>query len=151
MNRRTLSIIALVLAGALALAAPVLYAQRPPQGPRGGAALGPFGHLEGLREELGLSDQQVEDIKAIFRNLRDQNEPYREQLRDLGGDTFNVLLQNPNDIAAAQAIADQQAAAERAMKVNGLNATAAALKVLTTDQREDLAELLKERRERRRP
>lgn len=149
MNRRTLT--AILVAGALALAVPFVYAQRAPMGPRGGPAPGPFAHLEGLREELGLSDQQVEQIRTIFRTLRDQNEQSRDQLRDLAGDSFNVLLQNPNDIAAAQAIADQQAALENTMKKNALNATAAALKVLTADQRADLAELMKERRERRRP
>ena len=111
-------------------------------------ALGAFAHLGMLKQKLDLSDQQTDQIKTIFANLRERNEPYRDQLRDGRESIASTLIANPNDTAAAQALIDRQSSAERAMKSNLLGATASALKVLTPQQRTKLGELMAERQAR---
>ena len=113
-------------------------------GPGGPGELGPLGHLQRMKTELGLSDQQTDEIKAIFTALRDQNATYRDQLRDGHMAIFNTLLQNPSNVAAAQALVDQQTQAERALKSNMLTAASKALSVLTPEQRTKLASLIEE-------
>ena len=107
-----------------------------------------LGHLARAQEQLGLSDQQVADIKAIFNGLHEQNAAYREQLHGNMKSIADALIADPNNVAAAQAILAQQEAAEHTMKVNALNAAAKALNVLTPDQRSKLAQHLQDRAER---
>lgn len=113
-------------------------------GPRGMNPLGPLGHLMHAKEELGLSDQQVDEIKAIFGDLRDQNAAYREQLRGGIDSATQTLIADPNNLAGAQAQLDQQLAAERALRANLLTAASKALNVLTPAQRTKLSELIAE-------
>ena len=124
------------------------------RGPHGMNPLGPLGHLMHAKEELGLSDQQVDEIKAIFGDLREQNESYREQLRGGVESATQTLIADPNNLAAAQAQLDQQLAAERALRSNLLAAASKALNVLTPAQRTKLSEMIAEhkamRAERRR-
>lgn len=117
-------------------------------GMHGPGDVGPLmmlGHLGHAREALGLSDQQVADIKAIFKDLHAQNAAYRDQLHNTMFSVAQTLLANPNDIAGAQALLDKQEAAEHTMKANALAAAAKALNVLTPDQRTKLSEHLQER------
>jgi Spy/CpxP family protein refolding chaperone len=107
-----------------------------------------LGHLARAQEQLGLSDQQVSDIKAIFKGLHEQNAAYRDQLRGNMKSIADALIADPNNVSAAQAILARQEAAEHAMKVNALNAAAKALNVLTPDQRTKLAQHLQDRAER---
>ena len=118
-------------------------------GGRGGDFAGTMmlGHLARAQEQLGLSDQQVVDIKAIFKGLHDQNAAYRDQLHGNMKSIADALIADPNNVAAAQAILAQQEAAEHTMKVNALNAAAKALNVLTPDQRTKLAQHLQDRAE----
>ena len=149
MNRRTLTAAAMIVS--LTVAAPLLYAQRHERPERGRASVfAPFAHIEELSEQLNLTDEQVEQIRVIFRDLHKLNAPYREELRGGLGTALQTLLQNPNDIAAAQAAVDRQAQAERAIATNTINATAGALKVLSAEPRTELAQLLEERRSMRR-
>ena len=148
MKKRTLGLTA---AGAFVvlLAVPFVYAQHV-RGDHGGGHGGfgsmmMLGHLDKAKQELGLSDQQVTDIKAIFENLKQQNAPYRASLKGGMASVAQTLLNNPNDLAAAQAIVDQQSQAERTMKSNGLAAASKALNVLTPDQRAKLSDHLKAR------
>ncbi len=104
-----------------------------------------LGHLQHAKQALGLSDQQVSDIRGVFENLRQQNEPYRTSMRTTMQQVAQTLLNNPNDVAAAQALIDQQIDAERAMKTNALNAASKALNVLTADQRTKLSTMVQER------
>lgn len=120
-----------------------------PEGAHGFGALGVFGHLQHAKEELGLSDAQTDQIKAIFKDLHEQNAAYREQMHAGIGDIADTLIANPNDVAAAQAILDRQAQAEQTMKTNALQAASKALNVLTPDQRAKLASMVAEHRERR--
>jgi Spy/CpxP family protein refolding chaperone len=117
-------------------------------GARAGFGLGILGHLGHVKEELDLSDQQVDQLKAIFKDVREQNQPYREQLRGGMKDVAELLLANPNDVAAAQSLLAQRESAEAAMKANVLQATSKALNVLNADQRAKLSTMLEKRAER---
>ena len=110
----------------------------------GDFGMGPLAHLMKAQEKLGLSDEQVTQIKGIVTELREQNAPYRTQLHDSIGSIAKTLLANPNDTAAATTILDQQNATERVMKLNALAAFAKALNVLTPEQRTKAANLLNE-------
>jgi Spy/CpxP family protein refolding chaperone len=101
--------------------------------------------LERARTALGLSDQQVTDITKIVTDLKTQNEPYRTALKGGRQAIVQALLDNPNDLATAQALLDKQNAAEQQIKVNTLNAASKALNVLTPDQRGKAAAFLQQR------
>lgn len=156
MKRQTLIIITLI---AIMLAAvPFVYAGQHGRGHKGfgfgGDAMGrggfgPLAMLGHLKAELNLSEEQSGEIKEIFKAAREQNAQYRDQLRGGLEGITTTLLQNPNNVAAAQALLDQQAAAERAMKSNMLTATSKALNVLTADQRAKLADIIAEHRAKR--
>jgi Spy/CpxP family protein refolding chaperone len=149
MKKRTTILIASILAlGALA-AAPLVIAEPHGRGhgPAGMGAMHEFGilaHLQHAKDALGLSDQQVEQIKAIAEETHAANAGSREQFHDSLKDAAEILLANPNDIAGAQAVLDQQAAAERVLKSNLLNATAKAFAVLNADQRAKLRTMIEE-------
>jgi protein CpxP len=108
-----------------------------------------LGHLQHAKEALGLSDQQVSDIRAVFQDVRQQNQPYRRAMHDTMHQAAQILLNNPNDVARAQALLDQQIDAERTLRTNMLNAAAKALSVLTPEQRTKLSTMLQERMSRR--
>jgi Spy/CpxP family protein refolding chaperone len=128
----------------LVASVPFLHADfgRHARGEHGWAVLGRLG---ALRQELNLSDAQVTQIKAIAKDLHEQNKPYREQLRGGFHSIAQTLLANPNDVASAQTQLDQQNNAEKAMKANVLSAASKALNVLTPEQRAKLATLLAKR------
>lgn len=156
MKKRNTVIASILILVAL-VATPIVYAGpggrggRHGGGHREGGMMGAavLGALHHAKEELGLSEQQTDEIKSIFRNVREQNAQYREQLKGGFNAIQDALLKNPNDLAAAQALMDQQNAAERAMKANLLAATSKALNVLTADQRAKLSEMIEERKARR--
>ena len=159
--KKRIAIVGSILVAATLVAVPLVYAQQFHRaghhggGFGGGHAFGFLGgrHLEHLADELDLSQAQVDQIKAIYAELHEQNAQYRESMHGGFKAIAETLLKDPNDTAAAQALIDQQAAAEKAMKTNMLNATSRALNVLTADQRAELGEKLQqfgERRERRR-
>ena len=142
MKKTTLAIVA-----ALALAAvPFVYAG---PGHRGAAGHDGFGieRLARAQKELGLSDQQVDEIKAIFKDVRALNAQLRQQRRGALGDVMNTLLKDPNDLAGAQAIIDQQAQNDKAMKANMLAGASKAIKVLTPEQRDKLAQFIARRQQ----
>lgn len=145
MKKTTLySIAVIALVGLLAV--PFAYAQHMRAMHNSGPGMGMmFGHLQRARQALGLSDQQVAGIRAIFQDLRTQNEPYRQSLRGGMQQIAQALLNDPNNVSAAQALIDQQTAAERSMKLNALSAASKALNVLTPDQRTKLSTLLQQR------
>jgi Spy/CpxP family protein refolding chaperone len=130
------------------LATPLLLAD-PRGGPRGGHELQLHGILGRLGDELDLSEQQRDEIKAILIDLREENAAYRDQLRGGREAILTTLIQNPNDLLAAQTLLDQQTEAENAMRANALKATADALKILTPEQRSKLGTLIEQRRPRR--
>ena len=141
MKRRTL-ILTIVAAFALATV-PFVYAQghrRSHGDDFGGGML--FGRLARAKAALGLTDAQSDQIKAIAADLRTQNQPLREQLRGGFAGVAQALINNPNDLAAAQQLLDQQEQVERTMKSNALAAAAKALNVLTPDQRAKVSQFI---------
>jgi Spy/CpxP family protein refolding chaperone len=153
MKKRNIIILTTILAVGTLVAAPLVIAGPHGHGHGPGPGLhGDFGvlaHLRHAKEELGLSDQQVEQIKAVFDEAHEANAGSREQMHDGIREAAEILLANPNDIAGAQAVLDRQAATERALKTNILNATAKAFAVLNADQRAKLRTMLDEHVERR--
>ena len=149
--KKRIAMTTVILAVVALAAAPLVMAG--PHGRMGGHGMPGegmeiLGHLRHAQEELGLSDQQVDQIKAIFAEVREQNASYREQLHGGYKSVAETLLANPNDIAAAQKIIDEQTATERTMKTNFLNAAAKALSVLNAEQRAKLGTMLAEHAER---
>jgi Spy/CpxP family protein refolding chaperone len=108
-----------------------------------------MGHLHEIASQLDLSDAQKTQIHAIFKETREQNEQYREQMHGGMKAVATVLIANPNDIAGAQAVLDQQSATERAMKSNVLRGVSKALNVLTPEQRTELAQIVAKHAEER--
>jgi len=143
--RKTTVVIAAAVALVAMIAVPIAFAQHA-RGMHGEAFGGPMflGHLQHLKQELGLSDQQASDIKAVFQDLRQQNAQYRQSMHSTMQQVAQILLNNPNDVAAAQAVIDGQTNAERTMKINALNAASKALNVLTPDQRTKLSTMVQE-------
>jgi Spy/CpxP family protein refolding chaperone len=147
--RITIALTLVIAVGALA-AAPLVLADGPHgrfRGGMGGHGFGPLAHLGHIKEELDLSDQQVAQIKGIIAETRALNAPYREQLHGGYKNVAQALLDNPNDVARAQALVDQQLNAERALKTNFLNAAAKALAVLSDEQRAKLSTMIAEHAE----
>jgi Spy/CpxP family protein refolding chaperone len=149
MKKRTAILIGTIVLVA-ATAVPLAWAA--PGRHRGGHDAMGFGmmRLEHVRQELDLSDAQVDQIRAVFKDLHDQNAANRQQMRSGIHEAAKALIADPNNVAAAQAVLDQQLANERTMKVNALNAFAKALNVLTPDQRTKLSTLMAEREARHR-
>jgi periplasmic protein CpxP/Spy len=104
-----------------------------------------FGHLSKLESELDLTDAQSAQIKAIFEATHEQSKGFHQQLRGGFHRVAATLIANPNDVATAQSLIDQQEAAERAWKANLLSSASKALNVLTPEQRAKLADHLAER------
>jgi Spy/CpxP family protein refolding chaperone len=148
MKNRTTLIAVLVAVAALAVA-PLVMARPDRRGPNSPADLGILGLFGHVREELDLSDQQSDEIKAILADLHERNTQAREQLRGGRKSIADTLLDDPSNVAAAQKVLDEQSAAAAALKTNVLNATAKAIAVLTPEQREKLRTILNERAERR--
>jgi Spy/CpxP family protein refolding chaperone len=138
--KKRLIVISIILAAVAAV--PFVYAG--PHGMHGGRqggmrGLAFFGHLEKIKTELDLSDAQVDQLKAIMKATHEENAQYREQMHGTLKAVATTLLANPNDVAGAQAVLDQQAAAEKVLKTNLLVAASKALNVLTPEQRTKLA------------
>jgi Spy/CpxP family protein refolding chaperone len=135
MKRNTIILAAVAV---LALAAvPFVYAEGH-HGHMGSHGFGGgmmFGRLAMAKAALGLTDAQVDQIKAIGAELKAQNQPYKEQLRGGFAGVAQALVNNPNDLTTAQTLLDQQEQAERTMKSNALAAASKALNVLTPEQR----------------
>jgi Spy/CpxP family protein refolding chaperone len=153
--KKRLGILAIVIATTALVAVPILYAAGPHM--RGHGGPGGAGHhgghggfgmlgmmLQHVKGELDLSAAQTEQIKTIFRETHEQNAQLHGQMRDGIHDIFTVLISDPNNIAGAQAVLDQQAATERQMKQAMLTATSKALNVLTPAQRTKLAQIVSE-------
>jgi Spy/CpxP family protein refolding chaperone len=148
MSKRNTIIIAALAIVTLA-GFPFVYAQHM-RGMHAGMHGGPlgefgFGRLERAKETLGLTDAQVDQLKAIVTELRTQNAPYRQQIHGTMVQVAQTLVKDPNNIAAAQALLDQQTAAEQTMKANTLAAASKALSVLTPDQRTKVADFISNR------
>ncbi|HUR81851.1 MAG TPA: Spy/CpxP family protein refolding chaperone [Thermoanaerobaculia bacterium] len=150
MKKRTIliaSILALgvIVAAPLVIAGPHGHGARTHGGPMAMHGMEFLGHLQHVKEEIGLTDAQAEQIHAIFREVHEQNTATRDDFHAGLHEAAQILLANPNDVAAAQAVLDRQAAAERVLKTNLLTAFGKAFAVLTPDQRTKLRTMMDER------
>ncbi len=145
MKKRTLIITAAALA--IVLAVPFAFAQHMRmQGQQAAPGMPMFlFRLQHAQQALGLSDQQVSDIQSIFQALKQQNAPVAQSLRGGMLQIAQTLVNDPNNVQAAQALIDQQSAARHTIEVNTLNAASKALNVLTTDQRAQLLTMIQKR------
>lgn len=145
--RKTLIIAAVLVAVAGAVYAGPGRAHMRGNGPHGFGGF--FGHLHEIAGELDLTQGQKTQIHGIFMEAREENKQYRQQLHGGFISVAKTLIANPDDLSAAQALLDQQDAAERALKANMLRAASKALNVLTPEQRTELARIIAERENRR--
>jgi periplasmic protein CpxP/Spy len=149
MSRRTIAVSALVAVAIAAIAAvPLLYAGPHSRGHSHFGGIGALGHLQHVKAELNLSDQQMDEIKVILKELRERNAPYHEQMHGGIASIVETLVANPSDVAAAQALLAQQTQAEDAMKANVLSAASKALSVLTPEQRTKVGAMVEKHKER---
>lgn len=148
MKKRLILITLILTAVTLAVSAGPRRSMRA-QGIGAGQGLAFLAHLDRMRGELDLSDAQVDQLQAIAKATHHQNAQLREQMQGTFREVASTLLTNPNDLAGAQAVLDQQDAAEKALKTNLLAAASKALNVLTPEQRTKLALHLAERLQRR--
>lgn len=144
MTKRNLTLFGIVTLIAFAAAVPFAYAQVQRMHHGGIAGFPMLAHIGHLKSELDLSDQQVDQIKAIAKDFHQQNAALHTQLHGGFRAVAQSLINNPNDLAAAQAILDQQTAAENTLKSNALVAASKALNVLTPEQRTKLGTIMNE-------
>src|SRR5260370_14658184 len=134
----------LVTTGVIALAAliavPLAFAQHMhgmhADGEMPGAMM--LGHLQHAKAELGLSDQQTADITAAFQGLQEENKTYRQSMHSTMAQVAQILINNPNNVASAQALLDPQMTTERTIRTNALNAATKAINVPTPARRTTL-------------
>jgi Spy/CpxP family protein refolding chaperone len=143
--------IILAIAAAAVLAVPAFAGAQP--GPGGGPGWhhrGPGGDhlgffdraLPRMADELGLSDEQLEQIEAIIDAARPEIDGYVEQLR-AGRDAFRAANDDPTvfDEAAFRSHADAQHAIQTDLMVAVGRARAKAFQVLNAEQRAQLEEM----------
>jgi Spy/CpxP family protein refolding chaperone len=106
-----------------------------------------FGHLRALHEKLDLSEAQTEQIKQIAAEVHEQNANYVSAIHDDVQAVADVLIADPNAVDKAESLLKQNAEARRQVGENILRGVSRALKVLTPEQRDKLADLVAEHRE----
>jgi Spy/CpxP family protein refolding chaperone len=128
----------LLLASALGLVTPAA-AQNPPPG-------SPSEQREAFDTSgLGLTGDQGTKLKGILEQLRQQNAPFRDQMRQLlGGKSFRDLTP-----AERQSLRSQMEPIRRQMMENRRKAHAQIEVILTPEQRKVFEERMRERMERR--
>lgn len=101
-----------------------------------------FGILQHVKGELDITKAQETQLRAIAREVREENRAYREAMRKEMKDVAALLIANPNDIAGAEALLEAQEATRDELRANALQAISRGLNVLTPEQRTELGELL---------
>ena len=130
---RSLWIVAALVASSVLAAATVTQAQQPPapQGPR---------MFSGLQRNLGLTDDQVNQVRTVFQQQRDARRQLGQSMRQAQTDLRQLVL-NGGD---ADAIAGKKALVAQLMG-QGLDLRIQTLQqiapILTQEQRDKLAQL----------
>lgn len=136
----------LIIAGiaALVIGATVLAVGHGFQGP-GEHRRGP-GHgemLEHMARELGLTDAQKQQVKAIMEGVESSTEGTREKLEDIHKQVEAATANGQFDEATIRNLANQQAQLESDMMVEHLRAMSKMYAVLTPEQRVKAEEMHK--------
>ena len=130
---RSLWIVAALIASSVLAATTVTYAQEPP---------GPQGHrmFSGLQRNLGLTDDQVSQVRAIFQQQRDARRQLGQSMRQAQTDLRQLALNggDANAIAAKQAQVAQLMGQGLDMRIQTLQEIGP---ILTQEQRDKLAQL----------
>ena len=131
---RSLWIVAALIASSVLTATTVTYAQQPPPAPQGHRM------LSGLQRNLGLTDDQVTQIRAIFQQQRDARRQLGQSMRQAQTDLRQLVLNggDANAIAAKKAQVAQLMGQGLDMRIQTLQQIGP---VLTQEQRDKLAQL----------
>ncbi len=154
--------IVLTITLAVLVAAPLVIVAQTPQGNgpgsgqggphRGGGHSGSFGGGQGLgffdrmlprvAEQIGLSEEQVEQIQGVVDEIRPTMESYLEELR-AGREEYRALNNDPTvfDEGAFRAHADTQHEIQTNLRVVVEKTKAEVFGILTPEQREELEEM----------
>jgi Spy/CpxP family protein refolding chaperone len=148
---RKLVILSIAGAAALLLAVPVVFAHRAglfgegcPLGAKGWHGRGGLARLHALHDELNLTDAQMKALHEIFDKTRAQNAEAKKSLHAGLMDAAGILLQDPENLAAARIVLEKQDTAADQLKANLLGGVAEGLRVLTPEQRQKLSQRLAE-------
>ncbi len=106
-------------------------------------------HMLKMANDLGVTDEQIEQIEVILDTARPQFEALGEQLRTQGEAWQEANDPAVFDEAAARQFADSQAALRADMMVQHMQTRAAVLSILTPEQREALEQIKSDREGRR--
>lgn len=105
-------------------------------------------HIERMRDQLNLTDEQADKIKAIFNAKRQEKKEHRKEHKEMREAMMNLDPSSPNYDGEVEQLAQKQANAmvreikERAQMRKEIHA------VLTPEQREKAQQMFKERMER---
>lgn len=91
-----------------------------------------------LKARLGLSDAQVQQVKAIGDTLRARTKAQRDQLRPLRQKMRALMQADAIDVGAIYAVRSQIHAIQQVLNDEGFRARVQMLQVLTKEQREKM-------------
>ena len=131
---RSLWIVAALVASSVLTATTVTYAQPPPPAPHGHRM------FSGLQRSLGLTDDQVNQIRAIFQQQRDARRQFGQSMRQAQTDLRQLALNggDANAITAKKAQVAQLMGQGLDMRILTLQQIGP---ILTQEQRDKLAQL----------
>jgi Spy/CpxP family protein refolding chaperone len=116
----------------------------PPPGPPGGPG-GPGGwggaDIEHLAFDLGLTESQIGQIRALRDEARTASQPYEEQVRKAEEGIRTIVESGTFDEQAVRTLAASEASAQIELRVIGARTEAATLALLTDEQRATLAKM----------
>lgn len=139
MNKK--SMLVLACTAALMLAAGAAHAQPYDGNPGKGYGWGRGGkRIEMLKTKLGLTDAQVQQIKAIHVDRRAQCKPYREQIRPLRKQMRALLQADVINEAQIIALHTKIRSIKQVMGEQRLQSRLKMMRVLTKEQRVKLAQ-----------
>ncbi|OFX16409.1 MAG: hypothetical protein A2Z18_01020, partial [Armatimonadetes bacterium RBG_16_58_9] len=96
-------------------------------------------------EELGLTQDQVTELEQLRNQCQAQTETIREQLKTLHEGMAELWDVDAPDATAIKTLAAKIDAVQAQMRNNCIDHRIAALEVLTTEQRTQLRELIRNR------
>jgi len=128
--------VGIALAGALLIAASVVFSQGPPRGGRGGQ--GPGDGLGPLGRDLNLSDEQKAQIKKIQDSFREADQALFSQMKTLRASEPNPMSDS-FDEATVRAAAEAKAKIQIELEVSRAKMMSQVAAVLTAEQKAQLA------------
>jgi Spy/CpxP family protein refolding chaperone len=138
------------MAATLAQAQPTMpHRGAPMASAMGGADMGPFGghRIERMLDGVGASADQKSRIRDIMSKAAEDQRAQREASRGLREQAMALFTQPTVDANAAEALRQQMMQRHEQASRRWMQALLDASAVLTPDQRSQLAERMKQRRE----